>query len=61
MSRSLLHDWESDIERICGDKADEMLKIAKDIYDTGFARGKNSGINKEECMKCEVKPNEGEV
>ena len=62
MSRSLLHDWESDIERICGDKADEMLEIAKNIYDTGFARGKNSGMNKGEWIPViERLPKDGEL
>lgn len=36
MSRSLLHDWER-IENL----SVEMSKIAEDIYDTAYARGKN--------------------
>ena len=41
MSRSELHDWESNIERICGDRAKEVLEIAQDIYNTAYVRGKN--------------------
>lgn len=37
MSRSLLHDWEPSIENLSG----EMSKIAEDIYNTAYARGKN--------------------
>ena len=37
MSRSLLHDWEPRIENL----SVEMSKIAKDIYNTAYARGKN--------------------
>lgn len=42
MSRSMLHDWECAIERICGDKANEMLEIARDIYNTAYVRGGNA-------------------
>lgn len=41
MSRSVLHDWECDIERISGDSVNEMLDIAQEIYNTGYVRGKN--------------------
>lgn len=37
MSRSLLHDWEQSIENL----SIEMRKIAEDIYNTAYARGKN--------------------
>lgn len=37
MSRSLLHDWEPSIEKL----SVEMSKIAEDIYNTAYARGKN--------------------
>lgn len=37
MSRSLLHDWEPSIENL----SVEMNKIAEDIYNTAYARGKN--------------------
>lgn len=37
MSRSLLHDWEPSIENLSA----EMNKIAEDIYNTAYARGKN--------------------
>ena len=37
MSRSLLHDWEPSIENL----SVEMSKIAEDIYNTAYARGKN--------------------
>lgn len=41
MSRSLLHVWEGSIEK---DKnnTEELLKIAEDIYNTAYARGKAS-------------------
>lgn len=42
MSRSMLHDWEHLINRICGDKANEMLEIAQDIYNTAYVRGGNA-------------------
>lgn len=42
MSRSLLHDWECDIERCCRENdLTEMISIAEDIYNTAHARGKN--------------------
>ena len=42
MSRSLLHDWECDIDRCCrDDNPKEMISIAEDIYNTAYARGKN--------------------
>lgn len=40
MSKSELHNWECDIERLSGDNAKEMLKIAQDIYNTAYIRGK---------------------
>lgn len=43
MSRSLLHDWEHDIERCCRENLPcEMTEIAEDIYNTAYVRGKNS-------------------
>lgn len=39
MSRSLLHDWESSIEKN-KNNTEELLKIAEDIYNTAYARGK---------------------
>lgn len=39
MSRSLLHDWEHDIVKY-SINVGEMMKVAKDIYDTAYARGK---------------------
>ena len=41
MSRSELHNWECDIESLCGDNADKILAIAQDIYNTAYVRGKN--------------------
>lgn len=41
MSRTLLHDWECSIEEN-KNNTEELLKIAKDIYNTGYARGKAS-------------------
>lgn len=41
MSRSLLHDWECAIERLCPEHTEEMLKIAEDIYNTAFVHGRN--------------------
>ncbi len=40
MSRSLLHDWEHDIVKY-SINVGEMMKVAKDIYDTAYARGKS--------------------
>jgi len=42
MSKSELHDWECDIEKLSGYNADKMLEIAQDIYNTAFVRGRNS-------------------
>lgn len=43
MSRSLLHDRESDIERCCRENLPcEMAKIAEDIYQVAYLRGRNS-------------------
>ena len=43
MSRSLLHDWEYNIEKCCRDNHYfEMLEIAEDIYNTAYERGKNN-------------------
>lgn len=43
MSRSLLHDWEYDIERCCEENLPcEMEEIIKDIYNTAYKRGKSS-------------------
>ncbi len=43
MSRSLLHDWEYDIERCCRDNLPcEMKELIEDIYNTAYERGKNS-------------------
>ena len=41
MSRTLLHDWESSIEKN-KNNTEELLKIAEDIYNTAYARGKAS-------------------
>lgn len=41
MSRSLLHDWEVSIEKN-KNNAKELLKIAEDIYNTAYTRGKAS-------------------
>ena len=41
MSKSLLHDWESSIEKN-KNNTEELLKIAEDIYNTAYARGKAS-------------------
>ena len=41
MSRSLLHDWEVSIEKN-KNNTEELLKIAEDIYNTAYTRGKAS-------------------
>lgn len=41
MSRTLLHDWEGSIERN-KNNTEELLKIAEDIYNTAYTRGKAS-------------------
>jgi len=41
MSITLLHDWESSIEKN-KNNTEELLKIAEDIYNTAYARGKAS-------------------
>lgn len=41
MSRTLLHNWECSIERNTNN-TEELLKIAEDIYNTAYARGKAS-------------------
>lgn len=41
MSRSLLHDWEGSIEKN-KNNTEELLKIAEDIYNTAYIRGKAS-------------------
>lgn len=41
MSRTLLHDWECSIEKN-KNNTEELLKIAEDIYNTAYARGKAS-------------------
>ena len=41
MSRTLLHDWENSIEKN-KNNTEELLKIAEDIYNTAYARGKAS-------------------
>lgn len=38
---SLLHNWECSIERNTNN-TEELLKIAEDIYNTAYARGKAS-------------------
>ena len=43
MSRTLLHDWEYEIERCCKENLPcEMKELIEDIYDVAFIRGKNS-------------------
>lgn len=50
MSRSLLHGWECAIDKCCReDNSTGMISIAKDIYNTAYARGKNS-IDAEEVL-----------
>lgn len=44
MSMSELHDWECAIERLGGENAGELLKIAQDIYNTAFVHGRNEGM-----------------
>lgn len=39
MSRSLLYEWKHDIAKY-SINVGEMMKVAKDIYDTAYARGK---------------------
>lgn len=39
MSKSLLHDWESSIEKN-KNNTEELLKIAEDIYNTAYASAK---------------------
>lgn len=51
MSRNELHNWESAIERLCPDNSEDMMKIAKDIYDTAFARGRNQSSWDDEISK----------
>ena len=41
MSRTLLHDWECSIKKN-KNNTEELLKIAEDIYNTAYARGKAS-------------------
>ena len=41
MSRTLLHDWECSIERN-KNNTEELLRIAEDIYNTAYTRGKAS-------------------
>lgn len=41
MSKTLLHDWECSIEKN-KNNTEELLKIAEDIYNTAYARGKAS-------------------
>ena len=41
MSRTLLHDWECSIEKN-KNNTEELLRIAEDIYNTAYARGKAS-------------------
>lgn len=41
MSRSLLHDWEGLIEKN-KNNTEELFKIAEDIYNTAYIRGKAS-------------------
>ena len=41
MSRTLLHDWEYSIEKN-KNNTEELLKIAEDIYNTAYVRGKAS-------------------
>ncbi len=41
MSRSLLHDWEVPIEKN-KNNTEELLKIAENIYNTAYTRGKAS-------------------
>lgn len=54
MSQSLLHNWECSIERICGENAEEMLDIARDIYNTGYIYGKNYMCSELEDIKAEI-------
>lgn len=64
MSRTLLHDWECSIEKN-KNNTEELLRIAEDIYNTAYARGKASeerpqgewirvDKDKVKCNKCEV-------
>ena len=41
MSRTLLHDWECSIEKN-KNNTEELLRLAEDIYNTAYARGKAS-------------------
>ena len=41
MSRTLLHDWECSIEKN-KNNTEELFRIAEDIYNTAYARGKAS-------------------
>lgn len=41
MSRTLLHDWEGSVEKN-KNNTEELLKIAEDIYNTAYIRGKAS-------------------
>ena len=50
MSRSLLHDWEPSIENLSA----EMNKIAEDIYNTAYARGKNHPDEVLDAMRTEI-------
>ena len=47
MSRSLLHKWEHDIVKY-SINVGEMMKVAKDIYDTAYARGKAKAQERQE-------------
>lgn len=62
MSMSELHDWECAIERLGGENAGELLKIAQDIYNTAFVRGRNYEFYPSEkyCPDCGAKMVESE-
>lgn len=43
---SELHNWEPRIKMLGGENADELLKLAQDVYDTAYIRGKTMGQDK---------------
>lgn len=50
MSRNLLHDWEPSIENLSA----EINKIAEDIYNTAYARGKNHPDEVLDAIRAEI-------
>ena len=61
MSRSILHNWESAIEQLCGENANQILDIAQDIYNTGYVRGKNYMSYVIEDIKAEIEQERDKV